>query len=103
MLLAAIDPAEVDTRYADALSTDALAALHESLTAVRAAGYGLNRGGTEQGIAAVGVAVRDDEGRAVAAVSVSVPSMRLTRQRVPELVAALRRCNDRTGRLTQVG
>jgi IclR family acetate operon transcriptional repressor len=92
VLLAALDPADVEARYRAELDRAALAALHEDLARVRAAGFGVNEGATEDGISALGVAVRDDRGMPVVAVSVSVPSMRLTRQRLPELVAALRRC-----------
>ncbi|WP_448627811.1 IclR family transcriptional regulator [Geodermatophilus sp. URMC 64] len=92
VLLAALDPAEVDARYRGQLDPTALAALHEQLAAVRKAGFGVNDGDTEAGISAVGVAVRDDAGVPFAAVTVSVPAMRLTRRRIPELTAALHRC-----------
>jgi DNA-binding IclR family transcriptional regulator len=91
VLLATLDPAEVDVLFRDELGEEGLAALHRQLAAVRADGYGLNRGDTEEGIGAVGVAVLGDDGLPFAAVSVSVPAMRLTRARVPELAAALRR------------
>ena len=92
VLLAALDPAEVDARYRDVLEPAELSALHEQLAAVQAAGFGVNQGATEEGISAVGVPVRDDAGAAFAAVSVSVPAMRLTRARMPELTDALSRC-----------
>jgi DNA-binding IclR family transcriptional regulator len=92
VLLAALDPAEVDRRLGDTLAPAELAQLHEQLAGVRATGYGLNQGDTEPGISAVGVPVLDDHGAAIAAVSVSVPAMRLTRARLPELVNALHRC-----------
>jgi IclR family acetate operon transcriptional repressor len=92
VLLAALDPADVDARYRAELGPTALSALHEDLARVRVAGFGLNDGATEDGISALGVAVRDDRGVPVVAVSVSVPSMRLTRQRLPELTTALHRC-----------
>jgi DNA-binding IclR family transcriptional regulator len=92
VLLAALDPAEVDARYRDELGADGLATLNRQLTAVRADGFGLNQGDTEEGISAVGVAVPDDAGTPFAAVSVSVPATRLPRARIPELTAALHRC-----------
>ncbi|SFL10942.1 transcriptional regulator, IclR family [Geodermatophilus ruber] len=92
VLLAALEPAEVDARLGGELTATELAALHEQLAGVRAAGYGLNQGDTEPGISAIGVPVLDDHGVAIAAVSVSVPAMRLPRARLPELTGALRRC-----------
>ncbi|NEK56950.1 IclR family transcriptional regulator [Geodermatophilus sabuli] len=92
VLLAALPPAEVDALLGGELTPAELAALHEHLAGVRAVGHGLNQGDTEPGISAIGVPVLDDRGAAIAAVSVSVPAMRLRRARVPELVGALRRC-----------
>ena len=91
-LLAALDADEVADRYRDALDETELTALLDQLARVRASGFGVNQGQTEDGIGAVGVAVRDDDGRPLAAISVSVPAVRLTRARTPDLVAALRRC-----------
>lgn len=98
-LLAALDPDEVADRYRDALDDAELTALENQLAGVRARGFGVNQGQTEDGIGAVGVAIRDDDGRPLAAISVSVPAVRLTRPRMPELVAALRRCAADAGAL----
>jgi IclR family acetate operon transcriptional repressor len=93
-LLAALPPEDVDDRYSGELSATELAALHDDLGKVRSVGHAINRGGTEEGITAIAVAVRDDAGHPMSAVSVSLPSTRLRRQALPELTAALRRCAD---------
>jgi len=55
---------------------------------VRDRGFALNDGRTERGIVALGRAVRD-MGDGVAAVSVSMPSARFARDRIPELSRAV--------------
>lgn len=67
-----------------------LAGFHRALLAVRRRGYGVNMGESERGIHAVGACVHDPEGRAVAALTVSAPSVRLPRSRVPEIAEAVR-------------
>lgn len=94
VLLAALSPEEVDRRYSDELTADELTSLHQELGRVRSAGYGLNQGATEEGIAAVAVSIYDDDGRAISAISASLPTARLRRQAIPELTAALRRCAE---------
>ncbi|XVU29217.1 IclR family transcriptional regulator [Actinoplanes sp. CA-054009] len=64
-------------------------ALRRELRRVRERGFAINANKTESGVTAVGRAVRDGEGRAEAAVSVSMPSVRFSRDRLPEIVAAL--------------
>jgi DNA-binding IclR family transcriptional regulator len=87
VLLAALEPDELARRFHGA----DLPGLESSLTRVRRTGVGINRGDTEPGIGAISVPVRDDSGAPIAALSVSLPLMRLTRQRLPELTAALHR------------
>ena len=87
VLLAALDPAELGRRF----GPDELPTVEAALAPVRRTGVGINRGETEEGIGAVAVAVPDDDGVPVAALALSVPLLRLTRQRMPELTAALRR------------
>lgn len=87
VLLAALDPAELARRFAG----EDIAELEASLARVRETGVGINRGETEEGIGAVAVAVPGDDGAPVAALAVSVPLMRLSRQRVVELTATLHR------------
>ncbi|MER7922341.1 IclR family transcriptional regulator [Streptomyces sp. NPDC096057] len=64
-------------------------ALHHGLTGVRRNGYAVNSGETEPGIVAVGAAVHEPGGRAVAALALSVPSLRLPRSRVAASAAVL--------------
>ncbi|WP_404795717.1 IclR family transcriptional regulator domain-containing protein [Streptomyces tendae] len=66
-----------------------IAGFHRALTAVRTAGYGLNTGESEPGTTALGCCARDADGRAGAAISVSVPTLRLPRSRIPEAEAAV--------------
>ncbi|MEV0616716.1 IclR family transcriptional regulator [Nonomuraea sp. NPDC050404] len=66
-----------------------LVSLRRELRNVRERGFAINAGRTESGVTAVGRAVRDEDGRAQAAVSVSMPSSRFSRDRLPELVGAL--------------
>ena len=54
------------------------AALFTELRSIRGQGYAVNNEGTETGVCAVGMCVRDPAGVAVAALSVSVPSVRHT-------------------------
>ncbi|GJF25864.1 MULTISPECIES: IclR family transcriptional regulator [Streptomyces] len=65
------------------------AGLHRRLAAVRRDGYAVNIGETERGISAVGAAVHEPGGRAIAALTVSAPTLRLPRPRVAEIAAVL--------------
>jgi DNA-binding IclR family transcriptional regulator len=86
-LLATLPGAELRALYTD---TDVdLAALRRSLDRVRAHGYAVNRGDTEEGVTAVGVAVRAPDGRPLCAISVGLPSTRFKPALLPTLVAAL--------------
>ncbi|WP_375137827.1 IclR family transcriptional regulator [Streptomyces sp. NWU49] len=64
--------------------------LHGRLAAVRRRGYAISIGETERGVSAVGAAVREPGGRAVAALIVSAPSLRFTRARIDEAAGVLR-------------
>lgn len=67
-----------------------LTRLRSELTRIRKQGFVVNQGRSERGVVAVGVPVRDADGKAVAGLSVSIPSVRYDRQRLPSLVATLR-------------
>jgi len=67
-------------------TTELLAALRE----VRQQGYAVNRGESEQGVGSVGAVVHDRLGRAVAALSAAAPLVRLTKSRLPQIIAAIR-------------
>ena len=55
----------------------------------RERGFAINNGRTETGVTAVGRAVRATNGNAEAAVSISMPTARFSRNVLPQLVAAL--------------
>ena len=59
------------------------------LSRIRRQGFAVNEGRSEKGVVAVGVPVRDANGIAVAGLSVSMPSVRYDRTRLPELVGTL--------------
>jgi DNA-binding IclR family transcriptional regulator len=61
-----------------------------TLQLVRKQAFAVNQGASERGIVAVGVPVREPAGPVVAGLSVSLPSVRYERRRLPELVATLR-------------
>ena len=87
VLLAALSPSELAVLYAD---TDVdPGKLHRSLERVRTDGYAVNRGDTEEGVTAIGMAVLGGDGRPDCAISVGLPSTRFKPTMVPTLVAAL--------------
>ncbi|MFI6577937.1 IclR family transcriptional regulator [Nocardiopsis sp. NPDC050513] len=89
-LLAECGAAEIDELYGARPPGEDPAALRAALAEVRRIGYGVNSGATERGITAVGMAVHEAGGRAVAALAVSAPSLRLPRSRFEEVAAVLR-------------
>lgn len=97
LLLAELDADEVAALYDNEAwaeredSPPDLRKLLTDLTRIRKAGFALNNGLSERGVVAVGVPVRDAAGTAVAGLSVSLPSVRYERGRLPELVATLHR------------
>ncbi len=62
------------------------------LAEIRAAGHAVNMGDTEEGIAAVGIAVLDPRGVPVAAVSVAAPIARIARVLEPTRLALVHAC-----------
>ncbi|MGC9670730.1 IclR family transcriptional regulator [Planosporangium sp. 12N6] len=58
---------------------------------IRRQGFAVNQGRSERGVVAVGVPVRDPDGTALAGVSVSLPSGRYERERLPWLVGLINR------------
>lgn len=91
VLLADLPPGELDEllgemvfiRKTENTITDPLQ-LKEHLGAVRTRGFAVDDEESERGIRCVAAPVRDERGRAVAAVSVSGPAIRVTRQRIQE-------------------
>jgi len=69
--------------------------LRTELARIRRQGFAVNHERSEHGVVAVGVPLRDGEGTAVAALSVSMPSVRYDKQGLPRLVAVLQRAAAR--------
>jgi DNA-binding IclR family transcriptional regulator len=92
LLLAELDPAELDGVYAEERPTERpdLPALRAELARIRRAGFVVNKERSERGLTAIGVPVRDPEGTAVAGLSVSMPSVRYDRHQLRTLVSTLR-------------
>lgn len=87
--LEAVYPAE---RYAERpADRPDLKRLRAELARVRRNGFALNQGRSERGVVALGVPVRGPDGDALAGLSVSMPSGRYDRHRLPALVDALSR------------
>ncbi|WP_371780024.1 IclR family transcriptional regulator [Streptosporangium subroseum] len=64
------------------------------LDVIRERGYGFNLEETESGVSAIGRCVLDATGEPVAAIVIAVPSVRFTKDRIPGLVAELRRTTE---------
>lgn len=66
-----------------------VSALKSELRATRARGYAIDNEEKEPGLRCVSAAVRGDSGKMLAALSVSGPAFRVTKERVPELGRAV--------------
>jgi IclR family transcriptional regulator, KDG regulon repressor len=64
-------------------------ALKAELRAVRARGYAIDNEEKEPGLRCVSAPVRNDSGKLLAALSVSGPAFRVTKERVPEIAKAV--------------
>jgi DNA-binding IclR family transcriptional regulator len=97
VLLATLSPEEVEALYPEEEYAGRpeerpdLAKLAADLAKVRKSGFALNQERSERGIVAVGVPVQGEDGSAVAGLSVSMPSVRYDRHRLPVLVETLKR------------
>lgn len=97
VLLADLDPSEVNDLYSEGSYTHRPAErpdpanLRSRLARVRRSGFAFNDGLSERGVIALGVAIRDADGTALAGLSLSMPSVRYDRHRLPSLVATLHR------------
>lgn len=95
LLLADLSDEELDGLYAPERYRDRpgerpdLAALRTELRRLRANGFAVNRERSERGLVAVGVPVRDQDGSALAGLSVSLPSVRYDPRRLRSMVATL--------------
>jgi DNA-binding IclR family transcriptional regulator len=110
VLLAYLPEAAIDarlaaplTRYTPHTVTDAKV-LRKELARVRAEGYARTVEELEEGLNAVAAPVFADNGQVVASISVSGPSFRLTAERMPQVVDAVRAAGEAiSGRLGYVG
>jgi DNA-binding IclR family transcriptional regulator len=97
LLLAELSPEELAGVYAadryvqDPEGRPDLDLLRAELARIRRAGFAVNQGRSERGVVAIGVPVRAADGTTVAGVSISMPSARYDRNRLPGYVAALHR------------
>ena len=95
LLLADLPDAQLEAFYAEEKWTDRpderpdLTALRRELRAVRERGFAINARRTETGLTAIGRALRPDGERAEAAISVSLPTVRFSEDKLPQLVTAL--------------
>ncbi len=89
-LLAELDRQELIELYQEVADPPNLSSLLRVLTPVRQRGYGANIGESERGVTAVGVRVRRRDSASIAALTVSAPSIRLPRGRIPEVAEMLR-------------
>jgi DNA-binding IclR family transcriptional regulator len=64
-------------------------ALKDELKAVRARGYAIDDEEKEEGLRCVGAAVRSHSGKLAAAMSISGPAFRMTKERVPKIGRAV--------------
>nr|WP_066942018.1 IclR family transcriptional regulator C-terminal domain-containing protein [Microtetraspora fusca] len=98
--LAALSDEELERLYAaDDRSDPAeelpdLAKLRRELGSVRHSGVALNLERTERGVVAVGCPVKDRTGATVAALAISMPSVRYSPKQVKPLIAAITAAAD---------
>lgn len=87
-ILAGMPPDEVGALYADDERVD-LQRLRRELGLVRKRGFAINDELTETGLTALGMALHDETGRAVAALSIAAPKARFSREVLPTWVGAM--------------
>ena len=87
-------PSPARPREEEKLSLVQFHRLTRELDVVRERGYGFNLEETESGVSAIGRCVLDASGEPVAAIVIAVPSVRFTKDRIPALVAELRRTTE---------
>jgi DNA-binding IclR family transcriptional regulator len=96
LLLAELPPEQVEALYAAEGYADRpderldLSALRVDLARARRSGFVLNKGRSERGVVAIGVPVRAPDGEVLAGLSVSIPSVRYSKEQLPTIVGTLR-------------
>ncbi|GAA4474685.1 IclR family transcriptional regulator [Enteractinococcus fodinae] len=92
-ILAELDPQHVEAIFertrTDHPDDSWMTSLRNELAVVRARGFATNVEGTEAGVSAVGVSIRDGHGKAIAGLSVSVPHTRFSGEVRRKLVDTL--------------
>lgn len=63
--------------------------LARELEEVRCQGYALDREEFEQGVRCIGVPILNKSGRAIAAISISIPAFRVTEEKINEIISLL--------------
>jgi len=71
----------------------------EELNRVRAQGYALDMEECEDGAMCIAAPVRDDTGKAIAAISISGPKSRFTDAKLPELTASVKKYAEKLSRI----
>jgi DNA-binding IclR family transcriptional regulator len=91
-ILAALSSRQLAELYADVAQDRRpdLVDLGPTLRTARITGYAVNLGTTERGIHAIGAVLHGADGSPAGAISLSMPSLRLPRRRVPELAVEVR-------------
>lgn len=91
LMLAELDDAELTQLYQPGHGEDLPqpSVLRRELARVRRAGFAINRERSERGLVAVGVLLREPDGRPTAGVSICMPSVRFRSGDLPSLVASL--------------
>jgi DNA-binding IclR family transcriptional regulator len=74
--------------------------LRQRLSLVRKSGFAINDGRTESGIVAIGLAIADPLG-GLAALSLSMPSTRFSRDRIRQLVGSMQVCRSAIEQVTR--
>ncbi len=101
VLLAYLPPAALESRIEGPLvsltakTVTDLGRLAQELACIRQQGYAVVEEELEVGFTAIGAPVRDHNGQVVAAISVNGPTARLTPERIPEVVALVKKAADR--------
>lgn len=96
-LLADLDPDEVAALYSGQLggltekTLSSLSELKHELERVRMEGYALNVEESEEGVGAISAPIIGPHGSAVAALAIALPVLRMTRQRMPQLIDGVQR------------
>jgi DNA-binding IclR family transcriptional regulator len=105
VLLAGLEPKELDRRLASARLTrltpttiTSRRALQAELQRVRARGYAVDNEECSSGVRAVAAPIRDRQGTVVAALSVAGPTHRFTEQRIANLAPSVRAAAEEISR-----